>query len=133
MENKIHAQGFHHVAIKVSDFDRSFIFYTEGLGFEAKYSWGTGDGRGVLIDTGKENYFELFAGGVSGNRPEGAWFHMALACTDTDAAIERVKVLGCPVTVEPTSIVIASDPPLHVKIAFFTGPDGESIELFEIL
>jgi catechol 2,3-dioxygenase-like lactoylglutathione lyase family enzyme len=44
---KIIGGGFHHVSLKVSDLNRSIKFYTEGLGFVEKISWGeerwTGD------------------------------------------------------------------------------------------
>ncbi|MFY8216309.1 MAG: VOC family protein, partial [Chthoniobacterales bacterium] len=32
-------QGFHHTAIRSSDFDTSVRFYTDVLGFKEKISW----------------------------------------------------------------------------------------------
>ena len=131
MPNHINVTGFHHVAIKVRDFDASVRFYAETLGFKTTYAWGEGDGRGALIDSGNGNYFEIFAGGPS-EQPSGAWFHIAVVCTDTIAAIEKVRAAGITITMEPKDIVIASNPPLPARIAFFNGPDGESIELFQV-
>ena len=37
---------------------------------------------------------------------------------------------GCAVMMEPTDICIDSQPPLPARIAFFTGPTGEEVELF---
>ena len=55
--------GYHHVAIRATDFDGTMRFYTEGFGFRPAVRWGEGDGRAVLLDTGDGNYLEVFAGG----------------------------------------------------------------------
>ena len=131
MSNNVNVNGFHHVAMKVSNLDDSLKFYTMVLGFELKHSWGEGDKRGVMLDTGNGNYIELFAGGPAGERPEGHWAHLALLCRDTKAAIEKSRLAGCPVTMEAADIDIPSKPMLPVRIAFFKGPDGELIEFFQ--
>ena len=56
--------------------------------------------------------------------------HLALATTDTRGAIEHVRAAGFPVTVEPREVDLNG---LRAIIAFFTGPSGESIELFQTL
>jgi hypothetical protein len=33
--------------------------------------------------------------------------------------------------VEARDVTLSSDPPMQIRIAFFKGPDGELIELFE--
>ena len=124
--------GFHHLAMKVHDFDASVRFYTEALGFAEKVSWGEGDGRAVMLDTGDGNYLEIFAGGTNEPKPEGAILHFALRTTDTDAAIERVRAAGAEVTVEPKDVNIQSRPHnTPVRLAFCKGPDGEIIEFFQ--
>ena len=37
---KIKGCGFHHVSMRVKDFDKSRKFYSEGLGFIERFSWG---------------------------------------------------------------------------------------------
>jgi glyoxylase I family protein len=54
--------GFHHVSMKVRDLDKSIKFYTEGLGFVERFSWGQAPQRTVLLDTGDGNYFEISQG-----------------------------------------------------------------------
>jgi hypothetical protein len=54
--------------------------------------------------------------------------HFALATTDTKGAIEHVRQAGYEVTVEPRTLNLG---PLTISIAFFLGPNGESIEFFQ--
>jgi Lactoylglutathione lyase and related lyases len=120
--------GFHHVAIRVHDFDASVKFYTEVLGFTERVRWGEGNGRGILLDTGDGNYLEIFAGGAPGPKPEGAFLHLALRTDNVDAAVEVARAAGMEVTVEPKDVSLGTVP---ARIAFFKGPDGEIIELFQ--
>lgn len=126
--------GYHHVAIRAADFERTVRFYTEGLGFRVAVRWGQGDGRAALLDTGDGNYLEVFAGGrrAPGEPvPEGAILHYALRTTDCDAALERARRAGATVTKEPTTLPLESEPKITIRIAFCKGPDGELIEFFQ--
>ena len=67
----IHGGGFHHIALRVYDFDATLKFYIDGLGFKRTYGWGTDgrangepDSRAAMLDTGDGNYLEVFAGGA---------------------------------------------------------------------
>ncbi|HLJ54831.1 MAG TPA: VOC family protein [Chthonomonadaceae bacterium] len=135
--------GFHHVAIRVFDFDASLKFYTEGLGFRRRYGWGADgrpqgerDSRAALLDTGDGNYLELFAGGArpyGSAPPEELLLHVAFRTSDTDAATERARQAGATVTQEPKSIVPAhaEEPAQTFRISFVRGLDGELIEFFQ--
>ncbi|HEX2037069.1 MAG TPA: VOC family protein [Chloroflexota bacterium] len=124
--------GFHHVAVRVHDFDAALRFYTEGLGFTERISWGEGDRRAAMLDVGDGNYLEVFAGGSAERKPEGALLHVALRTTDCDAAIARARAAGAEVTVEPKDMVIPSRPhETPVRIAFCRGPGGELIEFMQ--
>ena len=124
--------GFHHVAIRVFDFERSVKFYKEILGFTEKIRWGEAEKRGIMLDTGDGNYVEIFAGGTKEPKPEGCWFHIALRTNNCDAAIERARAAGMEVTFETKDVLIPSSPePTPIRIAFFKGPDGESVEFFQ--
>ncbi|MFB3891178.1 MAG: VOC family protein [Phycisphaerae bacterium] len=122
--------GIHHVAMKARDFDASVRFYTQALGFKKLISWGEGDKRAVMLDSGDGSCLELFAGGT-GQAGEGTYSHLAYRSDNCDAAIERARAAGAKVTMEPKSLVIPSDPPTPVRIGFCTGPDGEVIEFFQ--
>lgn len=123
--------GFHHIAMRVRDFDASVQFYTEVLGFTQKICWGEGNKRAVMLDTGDGNYIELFAGGSVEPKPEGMILHFALRTDNCDAALERARAAGAPVTMEPKDVEIPSQPVTPVRIAFCKGPDGEIIEFFQ--
>ena len=128
--------GFHHIAMRASDFDASVRFYVEGLGFTPKISWGQGDGRAVMLDTGDGNYLEIFAGGAKaaaaqGKPPAGTVLHFALRADSCDGAVDRARRAGATITTEPKDVDIPSTPVTKVRIAFCTGPDGETIEFFQ--
>lgn len=125
---KIGGGGYHHIAIRVYDFDRTVSFYIEVLGFTERVRWGEGDSRAIMLDTGDSNYLEVFAGGTEGQKGEGAFLHLALRSDNVTEAIELARAAGMEVTVEPKDVVLGGIP---VRIAFFKGPDGEIIELFE--
>jgi len=127
---KISGGGFHHVSLKVGDLNRSIQFYTEGLGFVEKISWGEGLQRRVLLDTGDGNYFEL--GQTPDPIREGGCFpHVALRTDNCNAAIESVRAAGAIVTKEPKDVILPTHPPFKIRVAFFKGPDGEEIEFFQ--
>ena len=124
--------GFHHVAVKVHDFDAALRFYKEALGFSETVTWGEGDKRAAMLDTGNGSYLEVFAGGPAEPPAGGSLVHFALRTDDVDGAIERVRKAGMQVTVEPKDVTIPSTPfQVPVRLAFFKGPGGEVIELFK--
>lgn len=127
--------GFHHVAIRARDFDASVGFYTDVLGFKEKIAWGEAPKRAVMLDTGDGNYLEIFERpdqAPPADSPQPAILHLCFRTADTAATIDKVRAAGREVTVEPKSIEIASRPqPTPVTLAFFKGPDGEIIELFQ--
>ena len=136
---KLSGSGFHHIALRVRDFDKSLQFYTEGMGFTVAHAWGAEESRIALLDLGDGNYLELFAS-KPGQLPESgmepaAWpfFHLALRSTNVDKDIEMVRALGCQITVEPKSVPVgdANHPMKTIRVGFFLGPDNETLEFFQ--
>jgi glyoxylase I family protein len=126
--------GYHHVALRATDFEATLRFYMEGLGCRLAYQWGEGDRRAAMLDTGDGNYIEVFAGGKrqpGEPMPEGALLHFALRTEDCDLATERARAAGAEVTMEPKSLDLPGTPPVPVRIAFCRGLDGEIIEFFQ--
>jgi glyoxylase I family protein len=128
---KIGGGGFHHVAIRVKDYDAAVEFY-KALGFKEKISWGERDRRGILLDTGDGNYVELLSQGSDSKKPENPIAHIAIRTDDCDAATERARIAGAEITVEPKNSTIQSKTgPVPLRISFFKGPEGEIIEFFQ--
>ena len=133
--------GFHHLALRAYDFDKTLDFYINGLGFQKKHGWGEDgrskgepDSRAAMLDTGDGNYLEVFAGGktLPEDVPEGALFHFAIRSSDVPAALERARAHGATVTMEPKKVTPPnSERPLEFHIAFVRGFNGEVIEFFD--
>jgi len=123
--------GFHHIAFRCVDFDKSVNFYDEGFGFKRTYGWGAGDSRAAMLDIGDGNYLELFAGGKPHVGDDGPLLHFAIRVPDCDASFNRAVKAGAKVTMEPKDVDIQGDTVVRVRIAFVKGPDGEEIEFFQ--
>ena len=125
-------KGIHHVAIRVTDFDRSFKFYTEVLGMKPVLCWGEGEKRAVMLNTGDGDCIEMFAGGE--RKAEGSWCHLALRTDDVDKDFAAAIEAGATVQSAPNSLTINGKPaPKDIRIAFIYGYDGEIIEFFQEL
>lgn len=125
--------GFHHVAIRTANWERSLAFWQEAMGFVLAVQWGEAPRRACMLDTGDGNYLEIFERDPQpeGSPSEGAILHFCFRTDDCDAALERARAAGAEVTKEPTSLALFGEPPIPIRIAFFKGPDGEICELFQ--
>lgn len=126
--------GSHHLALQVRDMDESLKLYQDVLGMQIVAKFGSPERRIFLLDMGDGSHMELFdptpdspkPGAPAANDP---LIHFALATTDTKAALEHVRSAGYTVTVEPKTLDLDN---MRVTIAFFNGPNGESIEFFQV-
>jgi len=128
-------RGFHHVAIKARDWPSVVRFYVDVLSLHEKLTWTLGNGRrAAMLDTGAGDYLEVFEDPDFTPDPNGAILHLALRADDTAAVLERVRAAGRKVTMEPRDATIQTTNgfgPVPIRIAFFEGPAGESVELFQ--
>jgi glyoxylase I family protein len=126
----MHLLGTHHVAILTANFEALETFYTRTLGFPVTRRW---DDAGIIfIDIGSTKV-ELSrkdaAGGEDGPHAldEGTGInHIALHVADTDAAFHELVSAGVKVLREPSNFKT-------LRIAFFSDPDGNVLELVEEL
>jgi glyoxylase I family protein len=128
------APGFHHIALRVADFEATLRFYQEGFGFVRAYGWGEGDSRAAMLDTGDGNYLEVFAGGKAASgedAPEGVLLHFALRTADVDGDYARALAAGAKSHIAPKDVILQGTPPVPVRLAFVRGLDGEIIEFFQ--
>lgn len=124
----------HHVAVPTRDWDESLQFYTDVLGMRMVAEFSEPERRLCLLADGSGGHIELYGPSVvsptSPSTTKGDPFnHIALGTDDTRAAIESVRALGYEVTYEPHALRVGE---LDTVIAFFKGPNGESIEFFEV-
>ena len=121
-------RGIHHVSMKCGtkeELERAKAFYLGVLGMTLAREWP----EGILIDTGN-GLIEIFGNG-EGIRSKGAVRHLALAADDVDGIADAVRAAGYTVFHGPKDIMIPSEPPLHARMAFCSGPLGEEIEFFQ--
>jgi len=123
--------GAHHVALQTRDWEASLRLYRDILGMQVVAEWGPPERRIVLLDIGDGSYMELFAPqAAAADQPAAAHLltHIALATTDTRQATELVRHAGYTIKTEPKEVQLG---PISATIAFFIGPNGETIEFFQ--
>ena len=125
--------GCHHIAVQTQDYEASVAFYTEVMGMNKAVEFKAGGRRIALLDIGDGSHLELFepvpGTSPSGNAEGNVVFHFALATTDIEPALERVRAAGMEITTELKTVDLGS---LNVTIAFFKGPGGEVVEFFQV-
>lgn len=128
----------HHIALRATDFDKSMLFYTEGLGMLVRCEWTSFQSgkRAALLSIGDNGALELYEGAENTMPSDfeflgGCFFHMAVAVDDVDAAYEAALSAGGIGTIEPGDGMIPSEPAMLIRKAFVQGPSGELIELFK--
>ena len=126
--------GLGHIGVFVKDIDRSVDFYTGVLGFEcfhrAEVPGDDGVTKVAFVKSGTcEIEFVQFPVVPSGG--DGTVEHIALAVDDIDAMQACLTEKG---------IAFDTQSPIHltqvfdgVRYIFFRGPDGEHLELCQLL
>lgn len=123
-------KGYHHVAVKASDFEKSLGFYKDLLELKQVAAWGEGDGRAVMLALADDSRIELFAGGHKIEQAESPYIHIAFRVDCPDCIVEKLRKEGYRVKMEPQDVDISGTPGFKARLAFVYGPDGEEIEFF---
>lgn len=117
---------FSHVGIVVQNMAESVDFYTRVLGCKIHRQQQDENIQITLLKAGNQEIELLKFPHDNKERKEGVISHIAFSVEDIVKEINRLKDLG---------ISLATDQPRVVeeglKIFFFTGPDGESIEFVQ--
>ncbi len=129
-------QDFQHVAITVSDIDRSLSFYRDLLGFPVLGRLYFAGETGMVIDfldIGNNALLEIFSFTNVAVKPTDHIYddrqlglrHMGFRVDSVDAVAARVRQGGVEFTLEPLDAVGG------VRIAFFKDPDGTLVEIVQ--
>lgn len=127
----IKGMGFHHIALKCKDIEKSLAMY-RALGMKEIVRWGEGEKLVVMLDVGDGGRIELFANGSDEYSVNGKWQHFAMCVDDVDAAYATARAAGFGEHTAPKVVALPSSPaPISINIAFVVGPDGEEVEFFK--
>ena len=120
--------GVQHVGLPTSCFEKTVEFY-KSLAFEVIYSTVLHGTQHVAFLKQGNLVIETYEDNAAGKA--GAWDHVALDCSDIDAAFEAVNALGY----EVVSNGIEELPFWNNGDRFFTflGPNSEKVEFNQIL
>ncbi len=138
-----------HMALYVSDLDRSIAFYKDVLGFEETLRWGTkipGVRQISFMRRGNSaiELFEIEDAKPLADDPKMAGFkHLCVEVSDFDEEYERMTSMGVRVLEEPQVLTserlvtkfstMDIDMEKGLKRAVFADPDGLEIEILHWL
>jgi lactoylglutathione lyase len=119
-------QGIHHVAVRVTDLERSIAFYADLLGFAVATRTTLASGARIaflsLPRGGCE--LELIAGPYDHHAGDGLVHHVAFLVSDADDAFARLRDAGVTL-LDAAPKTLASGRQLFS----FRGPDGERLQV----
>lgn len=123
--------GLAHVAIKVTDLDRSLDFYVNKLGFPEMLRLHKDDGSPwlVYLRITDDQYLEVFPGAENDRAPgwdANGMNHMCLAVEDIRGLVAQVEAAGIPLLL-PLKLALDGN-----WQAWIEDPDGNRIELMEM-
>lgn len=125
-------KGIHHVALAVDNFEESYKFYTEGLGFTLYAKWGGPEKTIALLDMGNGEHIELFSNGTGKAEQDSRYIHLALKVDDVEDAYNKAIAAGAKPHILPRSVEANSTPTnILINCAFVIAPGGEQIEFFK--
>lgn len=117
-------RAFAHACYRVSDLERSIVFYRDKLGCTEAFDFVNEAGVrfGVYLKVAGRSFIELFVGLEGEPPPTGSFMHICLEVADLEATVAELRAKG----------VDVSDPHLgsdHSWQSWVTDPDGNRIEL----
>ncbi len=120
-----------HTMLRVTDLEKSILFYTETLGLKLHSRKEYPEGKFTLVFLGAggntEPFLELtYNWGVSKYELGTAYGHVALGVTDIYAACKNIEQLGGKITRQPGPMKHGT-----TLIAFIEDPDGYKVELIQ--
>lgn len=123
--------GLAHVAIKVTDLDRTLDFYINKLGFPEMMRLHNDKGEVwlVYLRITDDQYLEVFPGAENDRAPgwnANGMNHMCLAVDDIEALVKEIEAAGIPLLL-PLKVALDGN-----KQVWIEDPDGNRIELMQM-
>jgi lactoylglutathione lyase len=121
------------VALTAEDYDRTLLFYRDGLGLPLRETWEEEGARGALFDAGRATLEVLsvehaaMVDRIEMGEPVGARVRLALEVDDSVKAAERLVVAGADLVGGP---VVTPWAHRNVRLR---DPDGMQLTLFTVL
>ncbi|MBW6455427.1 MAG: VOC family protein [Trueperaceae bacterium] len=119
-------QAIHHVAVRVTDLERSIAFYADLLGLAVRTRTALASGARIafLAHPGGGCELELIAGLHDHHAGDGLVHHVAFLVTDVDEAFARLRDAGVTL-LDAAPEALASGR----RLFSFRGPDGERLQV----
>ena len=124
-------KSFAHVGLYIKDIERSKKFYSEVLGFTCICEFVNPTGDKLAFMKSGEAIFELIQHKVWMDRKDGLFDHMAMLVEDIEKTSEELKAKG--IVFEDEIYLDHNVFDKGVKYQAFRGPDGEHLEIYQIL
>jgi len=135
MENKKgKITGLGHIGVFISDIERSIAYYTDILDFECYHRVDLEENGGITRIAFIRNgscIIELVQKPDAAQKADGPIDHIAMDVDDIDSVMADLKAKGVEFeTEEPVFLPTMFN---GVKYALFRGPDGEHLEINQLL
>lgn len=132
----------HHVALRVPDFETELSWFLEKLDFRLVHRWPYEDQQVAYLAPPDDDglFVELLGGGrvpplprppykdLADSLRQGGQHHFCLNVADLDATISELRRRGVTIVTEPFVLDV-----IHRKLAFIADPNGNLIELAQVL
>ena len=120
--------GLHHVAVNVRSLKDTIAFY-EAIGCKLVRVWPAEEPKNAMVDAGGV-CLELFENDKGDPEADAVLPHLAFLSNDVDGDFAAALKAGATVRTEPFDLVLGSEPPCPIRIAFVFGINGEVLEFF---
>ena len=122
--------GLAHIGVFTADMEKSLAFYVDTLGFEQFYSCDLGATKLRFVRAGSCIIELIQPADYKGDRGEGVVAHIAIEVQDIRGMVAALREKGIEFRTPDVSVLPNLFPTGSTNI-FFTGPSGESLELYE--
>lgn len=126
-------KGYAHVGLYIKDVERSKKYYEEILGFTCVSEFTNDFGDQLAFMKSENMILELIQHKVWMDRKDGLFDHIAMQVDDIEAVSAHLKTKGVEFEDEIYFETRISHFKNGVKYQAFRGPDGEHLEIYQVL